>query len=228
MIEIKDTVRDMCQIDSHVWVGLKCGTLLLVDGSTFKTKHQINKPELSKDDLVQMITVDDNTNLIALAYRSGSIVFISSRSRLNSHYIADEMHSLAFGILEEVDFKQENIKLFAAHVLSSQIYAVEASKPAESGLAELWCGCEKGVIEIFIPYSNNSLVQLKTTITTYESSGDIPQDSSIIQLKSSFNSTTQVYALHDRSSIISCWSVCKQPMLNSVIKLPQSSSPGNN
>ena len=58
---------------------------MIINSSSFKTEHQINRAELDKDNLVEMITVDDHANLIALTYKDGSDVFIKLCLNLNGH-----------------------------------------------------------------------------------------------------------------------------------------------
>lgn len=216
----------MCQSNVHVWIALDPGKLLVINTSTFKPDHQIYKPELRRtDNLVEMITVDNHANLITLAYQDGLVAFVNLK--FNSHRSVGEMHSLGFGILEEVNFKQEKIKLFTANVSSSQhLCAIEACKPQGNEQVELWCGCENGIIEILIPCKRTSQAPLKTVLDTHADSADIPKDASIIQLKSSLSAKVRMYALHSCGTIISCWNPGKQPVLNTVIKPSQLSSPG--
>ena len=223
---MKDSVRAICQADPHVWVALDNGKLLMINKSSYKTDYQISRTKLDKDNLVEMITVDDSASLIALAYKDGQVVFVKSCLKSNGHQDVGVMHSLALGILDEVNLKHEKIKLFTTNISPShQLYAVEACKPQDTEQVELWCACEKSVIEIFVPFARSSLVQLKAVLNTNESSTDISQDANIIQLKSSNN--TNMYALHSNGRIISCWSVGEQPKLITVIKPHQLSSPGN-
>ena len=225
---MKDTVIAMCRANLHVWVMLEHGRLLIINTCSFKTEHQINKAELDKNNLVDMITVDDHINLVTVAYKDGMVVFIKSSLKFNGQHEVGEMDSLAFGILEEVNFKHENIKFFAANVSSfKHLYAVEACKPQESEQVELWCGGDNGVIEIFIPHIRTSQAQLKTVLKTHISSRDIPKDASIIQLKSSVNTADHMYALHSHSSIISVWETGEQPVLITVIKPSELRSSGS-
>ena len=227
VIDMKDTVVAMCRANLHVWVMLENGKLSIINTCSFKIEHQINKTELNKNNLVDMITVDDYSNLVTVAYKDGTVAFMKSSLRFNSHHGVGEMNSLAFGILEEVDFKHENIKFFVTNVSSSkQLYAVEACKPQESEQVELWCGGDKGIIEIFIPHTRTSQAQLKTVLKTHTNSPKIPKDASIIQLKSSVDTIDNMYALHNHDSIISFWKTGEQPILISVIKPSQLSSPG--
>ena len=227
VIDLKDTVRAMCHTTAHVWVTLENGKLLIINSSSFKTEHQISRTELVKDNLVEMITVDDHANLVALAYKDGSVVFIKLCLNLNGHSGVGEMHSLGFDMLNEVDLKHENIKLFATNISSShQLYAVEACKPQDTEQVELWCGSENGVIEIFVPYARTSQAQLKTVLNTYDDSAGISKDANIIQLKSSSNTAADMYVLHSCGRVISCWNAGKQPVLITVIRPSQLSSTG--
>ena len=98
----------------------------------------------------------------------------------------------------------------------------------DSTTMELWCGCDNSFIEIFICDGSLQL-KSKFLLKTHISSPDIPQDASIVQLKLSFNTPAAhvMYALHSCGHVISCWSVCEQPKLNTVIKLTQLTSPGS-
>lgn len=215
----------MCQSNVGVWVTLEHGKLLIINGTTFKTEHQINSAEIGNDDLVEMITADDHANLVALSYKDGSVVFIKSCLKSNGHREIGEMNSLGFGILEEVDRKHENIKLYSANISSSrQLYAIEACKPQHSEQVELWCGGDNGTIEILVPYSRTSQVQQKSVLKSYISSAGIPYDANIVQLKSSTDTAADMFALHSSGMIISCWNADEKPVLVTVIKL---SSPGN-
>jgi len=229
LIDLKDPVKAMCQVDKYVWIALEHGMLLVINIKSFIIEHQFNRPELVKDGLVQMITVDGKASMIALAYSNGSIIFIKSCLKFDSHHDIHEMHShsLSYGILEEVNFKLENIKFFATNVSSSQLYSIEACKPQDSDQVELWCGCENSIIEIFIPHGRTFKIQSKAVLNTQSNLADVPRDASIIQLKFSPNAQAKMYALYSCGSIISCWNTGKQPVLNTIIKSSQLNSPGN-
>ena len=224
---MKDTVIAMCRANLHVWVMLEHGKLSIINTFSIKIEHQINKTELNKNNLVDMITVDDYTNLVTVAYKDGMVAFLKSSLKFNGHHNVGEMNSLGFGILEEVDFKHENFKFFVTNVSSfQQLYTVEACKSQESEQVELWCGGDNGVIEIFIPHTRTSQAQLKTVLKTHTNSPNIPKDASIIQLKSSVDTTDYMYALHNHDSLISFWKTGEQPVLITVIKPSQLSSSG--
>jgi len=211
IINTKSPVLAICQAGEYVWLALKHGTLLAVSTSSFQIEHHIMKAELARDDLVQMLTLNDDPKSIAMAYKDGSMALIPCLKFEESD--------------NAVKSKPKDIKLLK--VASSQLYAIEVCKPQDSHQVEVWCGCNNSFIEIFISHKGSSKIQPKTILNTHSNSADIPQDASIIQLKSSFNAAAHVYALHSCSNVISCWSVCEQPILNTVIKLTQFSSPGN-
>ena len=226
MIDVKDTIKAMCRANLHVYVLLECGKLLIINTFSFKAEHQINKAELDRNNLIEMITIDEHTNLITAAYRDGMVVFIKSSLKFNSRDIGGA-HGLRFGLLQEMNFKHENIKLFTAHISSPyQLHVIEACKPRGSEQVELWCGSDNGVIEVLVPHARTSQVQLKSVLNTRSSSRDIPQGASIIQLRSSVSTVGHMYALHNCDSIISCWKTGELPVLITVIKPTQLSSPG--
>ena len=201
----------MCQAGMHVWMVLESGSLKAVSVLTFMIERQIEELE-ARDDLVQIISLNNHTasTSLVLAYKNGHIALIKSSSKFAPGI---EVKSLGIDILSKLENKLSTIKL-----ASSQLYAIE-----KSHLFEVWCGCDNSTIEIVSLNNETSKVQFNT----HSSSADIPQDASIIQLRSSFNMAAHMmYALHSCGSVISCWSVCEQPVLNNVIKLTQLSSPG--
>ena len=227
VIDVKDTIVAMCRANLHVWVVLENGKLLIINACSFRIEHQLNKAELDKSNLVDMITIDDHANLVTLAYKDGMVVFIKSSLKFSGDCEIGEMDSLSFGILEEVNIKHENIKLFSTSISSShQLYSIEACKPQDSEQVELWCGGDNGTIEIFVPHARTSQVQVKTVLKSQTSSTDIPLDASVIQLKLSINTTDHMYALHNRANIISCWKTGEKPVLVTVIKPSILTSPG--
>ena len=212
----------MCQAGVHVLLALKHGTLVAVNTSSFQIEYQKLQPELAKDDLVQMLTL--NAEQAALAYRDGSVVLISSFKFEKDDVETKACKNNAMGV---INAESSDMKLSVLKVTSSQLYSFEVCKLEDSNQVELWCGCGNSFIETFILCDGSSQLQLKSVLNTRDSSADIPQDASIIQLKSSFNMAAHMmYALHSCGSVISCWSVCEQPVLNNVIKLTQLSSPG--
>ena len=227
MIDVKDTIKAMCRANLHVYVLLECGKLLIINTCSFKAEHLISKAELDKKDLIEMITTDEHSNLVTLAYRNGMVVFIKSSLKFNSNRDIGGANGLGFGLRQEMNFKHENLKLFAANITSPyQLFVIEACKPRGSEQVELWCGCDNGIIEIFVPHARTSQVQLKSVLETHTSSRDIPQDAGIIQLRSSVKAVGHMYALHNQNNIISCWKTGEQPVLIAVVKPAQLSSPG--
>ena len=213
---MKSPVLSMCQVDSHVLLALKpAGTLVAISISSFQKECQIMEPELARDDLVQMLALNDK---MALAYKDGTVALVScldfEESDVKEQPIEDEMK-----IADAT--KHKEVQLSVVKIASSQLYAIEACKPRK----ELWCGCDSSFIEIFTS-DESSQPKSKFLLKTHTSSPDIPQDASIVQLKFSFNTDAHMmYALHSGGNVVSCWSV-EQPALNAVIKLTQLSSPG--
>ena len=219
VIDMRSPVLAMCQVGTHVLLALKHGTIVAVSTSSFQNDYQISQPELEGDDLVQMLTLNDHPEQIAMAYKDGLVVLISCLTFTESGVKGQEFNE---DMLNVVKAKNMNV------VSSSHLYASEVCKPENSKQVELWCGCDNSFIDIFTLQEGSSQLQFKVTLNTHNNSADIPQDAGIIQLKSSFNTTAghMMYALHDRGSVISCWSVNEQPVLNNVIKLTQLDSPG--
>ena len=221
-IDMKSPVLAMCQVDSHVLLALKpTGTLVAVRISSFQKECHIMGSELAKDDLLQMLALNDQ---VALAYKDGTVALVScldfEENDIKEQAIEDEMSADAT--------THKDLKLSVVKVASSQLYAIEACKPGNSDQVELWCGCDSSFIEIFT-IDESLQLKSKSLLKTHTSSPNIPQDVSIIQLKLSFNTAAHMmYALHSCGSVISCWSVCEQPALNAVIKLTNLSSPGIN
>ena len=220
---MKNPILGMCQAGVHVLLVLKHGTLVAVNTSTLQIEYQKLQPELAKDDLAQMLTL--NAEQVALGYKDGSVVLISSFKFEKDNVETQACKDNTMGVVDAES--SDMMKLSVLKVTSSQLYSIEVCKLENSNQVELWCGCGNSFIEVFIPCDGSSQLQLKTVLNTHDSSADIPQDASIIQLKSSFNMAAHMmYALHSCGSVISCWSVCEQPVLNNVIKLTQLSSPG--
>ena len=224
---MKNPILAMCQVGTQVLLALKHGTLVAVSTSSFQIEYQIMEHELARDGLVQMLTLNDHAEQIAMAYKDGSVALISCCLKCGE----DDAKIQIFddNVLSVVKAKRRDIKLSILKVASSQLYAIEVCKPQSSNQVQLWCGCDKSFIEVFTPHDGSSQAQFKITVlNTHISSADIPQDAGIIQLTSSFNAAAHMmYALHSCDNVISCWSVREQPVLNNVIKLTQLSSPGS-
>ena len=214
----------MCQVGTHVLLALKHGTLVAVNTSSFQNDYQISQPELEGDDLVQMLTLNDHPEQIAMAYKDGLVILVSCLTFIESGVEGQKYNNM----LNVVTAKSMNVKLSILRIASSQLYAAEVCKPENSKQVELWCGCDNSFIAIYTLHEGSSQLQLKTKLNTTISSADIAEDAGIVQLKSSFNTTAghMMYALHGCGSVISCWSVHEQPVLNNVIKLTELSSPG--
>ena len=207
----------MCQAGMQVWMAFKRGNLKAVDAKSFKVENQMKKPEAQDDDLVQIVNLSDRneSTVLAVAYKSGTVLLVKSHFNF-AHGI--EVKSFGLDVFSNLEYKTSTAKL-----VSSQLCSLETCKSQKSHLYEVWCGCNNGAIEIITPSDDTFKVQL---LNTHNSSADIPQDASIIQLKFSFNTDAHMmYALHSGGSVVSCWSV-EQPALNAVIKLTQLTSPG--
>ena len=212
-----NSIQIMCQAGMQVWMAFEHGNLKAVDAQSFNIVNQIKELE-AQDDLVQIVNLSDRneSTVLALAYKSGNVVLVKSHFNF-AHGI--EVKSFGLDVFSKLEYKLSTVKL-----ASSQLCSLETCKSHKSHLYEVWCGCNKGAIEIITLNDDTFKVQL---LNTHNSSVDILQDASIIQLKFSFNTTAHMmYALHSCGSVISCWSVCEQPALNTVIKLTQLSSPG--
>ena len=222
---MRSSVLAMCQVGAHVLLALRNGTLVAVSAGSFQNDYQISQPELERDDLVEMLTLNDHPEQIAMAYKDGSVILVScltfTESRTRGQASNDDM-------LNMVKAKCMNVKLSILKVSYSRLYTIEVCKPENSKQVELWCGCDNSFIEVFTLQEGSSQLQLRAELNTWNSSADIPQDAAIVQLKSCFSTTAghMMHALHGCGNIISCWSVCEQPVLNNVIKLTQLSSPG--
>ena len=222
---MRSPVLAMCQVGTHVLLALKHGTLVAVNTSSFQNDYQISQPELEGDDLVQMLTLNDHPEQIAMAYKDGLVILVSCLTFIESGNEGQKYNNM----LNVVTAKSVNVKLSILRIASSQLYAAEVCKHENSKQVELWCGCDNSFIDIYTLREGSSQLQLKTKLNTTISSADIPQDAGIVQLKSSFSATAghMMYALHGCGSVISCWSVHEQPVLNNVIKLTELSSPGS-
>ena len=225
VIDMRSPVLAMCRVGAHVVLALKHGTLVAVNASSFQNDYQISQPELERDNLVEILTLNDHPEQIAMAYKDGSIVLVSCLTFTESGVRGQESNDNTLSIVKA---KCMNVKLSIIRVASSRLYTIEVSKTENSKQVELWCGCDNSFIEVFNLHEGSSQLQLKTKLDTRMSSADIPQDADIVQLKSSFSTTAghMMYALHGCGSVISCWSVHEQPVLNNAIKLTQLSSPG--
>lgn len=202
----------MCQAEMQVWMALEHGSLVAVNNQSFKIEREIRELE-ARDNLVQIINLGDHTKSTALAlgYKSGVVVFVKFSFKF-AHGL--EVKSLGIDILSNLENELSTVKL-----ASPQLCTIETCKPQKSQQFEVWCGCNNSVIEIVA--LNNATPKV---LNTHSISADIPADASIIQLKST---PTNMYALHSGDNVISCWSVCEQPVLNTVIKLTQLKSPSN-
>ena len=205
----------MCQDGTYVWMVLEDGSLNAVSAQTFKVERQINELE-ARDNLVHIISLNEHamSTTLVLGYEDGFLVIVKSCSQFAPGI---EVKGISLDVLSALENKLSS----TVHVqlTSSQLYAIEKSHQFE-----VWCGCDSAAIEIASLNSNASTLRF----STYVSSADIPQDADIVQLKSSFSTTAghMMYALHGCGSVISCWSVREQPVLNNVIKLTQLKSPG--
>ena len=202
----------MCQAGMQVWMGFENGSLGAVNAQSFSTENQMRDLE-TRDGLIQIVNLSDcnDSTTLALAYKSGVVVLIKSYHKFPQGI---ELKSFGLDVLSKLQDELTTVKL-----TSSQLCATEAYK------SRVWCGCNDGAIEVISLNDDTFKVQL---FNAHDSSPDIPQDTSIIQLRFSAIATPHMmYALHSCGHVVSCWSVSEQPVLNTVIKLTQLiSSPG--
>ena len=210
---MENSVQAMCQMGLNVWMTLKPGYLVEINFATLEVLHRIEILELVNEEVVTMVTIDEQFVIVC---KSGLLIIVTTYSQMV------KKKSDFLSLIGPKGSKQ-NTKISTIHVVSSQLNVVEVCKSQSTDQAELWCGCESGDIEIYISCSGVSKPQLKTILNTHVHS--IPQNAGIAQLKSTVDGHT-MYALHSCGSIITCWSVCEQPVLNDMIKLTQLSSPG--
>ena len=213
-------VLAMCQIGMNIWMALKPGYLLAIDFATLEVQHRIEATELKDEEVASMITIDKQAEQFVVVCKSGLLIIVTTCLKMVGNN--DNLLSLI-----AAKRTKENIKLSIINISSPQLNVVEVCRSQSMDQVELWCGCESAAIEIFTGCSTSGLgkPQLKTVLNTWTCSADIPQNCGIIQLKPTVDDH-MIYALHGCGSIISCWSLHEQPVLNNVIKLTQLSSPG--
>ena len=217
---MENSIQAMCQMGTNVWMTLNPGYLVAISIVTLEVIHRIEISELENEEVVTMVTIDDKAEQYVIVCKSGLLIIVTACLKV----IKQNCDFLSL-IAAKSDKEKEKVKLCVIHVVSSQLNVVEVCKLQNSNKVELWCGCDNGIIEIYIPCNAASKPDSVMTLNTYISSIDIPRNAGIIQLKSSVDAH-MMYALHSCGSVISCWSVCEQPALNAVIKLTQLSSPG--
>ncbi|XP_065916792.1 leucine-rich repeat serine/threonine-protein kinase 1-like isoform X1 [Dysidea avara] len=211
-IQIETLVVSMCQLGMHVWMASQHGTITVVSATTLSIVHQTEEFKFDDEDLIEMITIDSQARLLALTYKSGVIAFVDLRLTFTLH---------------------NDLSNFKANIVSTistsgpQMCTAEVCNSANN---DLWCGCDLSTIKVITTPQGNSQPYVKATFSAHASSADIPQDSSIMQLKSCPHSTSNIvymYALHNCGSVVSCWSVGDQPTLVTVIKLDHLHSPAS-
>ena len=219
---MENSVQAMCQIGANVWMILKPGYLVAIDIDTFEVVHHIIIPELENEQVVTMVTID---NQYVIVCKNGLLIVVLACSK-----VIKQNHDFLSLIAAKGTSEKENVKLSMIHVISSQLNAVEVCTPQNSNQVELWCGCDNGIIEIYSNPCNNTAgkLELLTVLDSHIHLTNASQDASagIVQLKSYINDH-MMYALHSCGRVISCWNISEQPALNSVIRLTQLSSPGN-
>ena len=218
-VEMENPVQAMCQIGTNVWMALQPGYLVAISIVTLEIMHRTEISKLESEEVVTMITIDDKAEQYVIVCNSGLLIIVTARLKV----IKQNCDFLSL-ISAKGSNERDNVKLAMINVASPQLNVVEVCK-SQTSKVELWCGCNDGVIEIYIPCNATNKPELIMTLHTYTSSTDIPQRAGIIQLKSSTDAH-MMYALHSSGHVVSCWSVCEQPALNAVIKLTQLTSPG--
>jgi len=214
----------MCQVGDLVWMASENGMFTAVCGQTSGIKHQTTKSEFALEHLVDMVAIDNQAGLFAIAYASGLVSFVSFSLPFSVEASAS-LYSFGHGVIDEVTVQQEKIKFSNVTVSLLQLCTIEVCRQEDTGLVEVWCGRVMGVIRIYTPPNYDVEAQFKTEIKTFECSPDISQESNIVQLKFSI-SEAHVFALHDCGGVISCWSVDDQPTLTTVIKPSHLTTPG--
>ena len=58
---MENSVQAMCQIGANVWMILKPGYLVAIDIDTFEVVHHIIIPELENEQVVTMVTIDNQS-----------------------------------------------------------------------------------------------------------------------------------------------------------------------
>ena len=217
---MENSVQAMCQIGMNVWMTLQSGYLVAINVITLEVMHRTEITKLESVEVVTMITVDDKARQYVIVCKSGLLIMVTACLKV----IKQNCDFLSL-IAAKSNSERDNVKLSMINVVSPQLNVVEVCRSKTSNQVELWCGCNDGIIEIYIPCNAANKPELRMILCTYTSSTDIPQRAGIIQLKSSTDAH-MMYALHSCGSVVSCWSVCEQPALNAVIKLTQLTSPG--
>ena len=214
---MENPIQGMCQVGMNIWMALKSGCLVAIDFATLEVQHRIEAPEFTNEEVINMITIDNQAEQFVVVCKSGLLITVTTcLKKVEKNY--------SFLSLIVAKRSQENIKLSMINI-SSQLNVVEVCISQSTDQIELWCGCDSGAIEVFSLCSEFGKLQFKITVNTHTYSADIPQSCGIIQLKSTVDDH-MIYALHGCGSVISCWIVCEQPVLNNVIKLTQLRSPG--
>ena len=140
--EMKSSVLAMCQVGTHVLLALKPGTLVAVSTSSFQSECEIMEPELARDDLFQMLTLNDQ---IAIAYKTGTVALVSGlnceEGNVKEQTIKDDMMSAAVT-------KHKDIKLSVTVVKFSYMQLKHVNQEA---VIKWNCGVD--VITVSLKYS---------------------------------------------------------------------------
>ena len=200
----------MCHLGQHIWVVYDNGTLAVCD---------VNSNTIVKDVVVQklpikpvtIVVADCSSDLAAVAYVNGLIVFLCTKNILTGSHPA--MIHYQCSTSTAVPFKLNTIETCSV----------------SDGHSQLWCSYDIGVVQIVKPpVSTSGETEIVKVVEIKEYCTDLPHDTSIVQLKCSPNQdhkSTVMYALHDGGLAISCWSVDVDPKLYTIIK-PSLSNPG--
>ena len=219
-VEMENSVQAMCQVGMNVWMTVKPGHLVALSITTLEVLHHVEIHKLENEEVVTMITIDDQAKQYVIVCKSGLLIVVTACLKA-----IKQKGGFLSSIAAKGSNEKENVQLSMINVVSSQLNVVEVCKSQNSNQVALWCGCDNGIIEIYMPCNAVNKPELVMELNTCINSTDIPQKAGIIQLKSSVDAH-MMYALHSCGRVVSCWSVCKQPALNAVIKLSQLSSPG--
>ena len=132
-IVMKKLVKAMCQVGGLVWMTLENGMFTAVCSCTSIIKHQTIKPEFAQEDLVGMVTIDDQAGLFALAYASGLVSFVSFYLMFSIEADAS-LYSFGHGVIDEITAQQENIKFSNVTVTLLQLCSIEVCRQENSGV----------------------------------------------------------------------------------------------
>ena len=126
----------MCQLGVYVWMASQYGMPTVVNATTLSIVHQTENIKLDYEDLVEMVTIDSQGRLLALAYKSGVITFLTLQP------------SFAVNINDLSPFTVDIV--FTILVSGPQLCTVEVYNN------DLWCGCDLNTLKVIsFPHGNS-------------------------------------------------------------------------